>query len=714
MSHEFQPGDLINDRYQVERKLGSGGFAHTYLVRDRQANDAPRAVKQFVPAMVRDDHRSKARELFDREIATLRELNYPQVPQFHDSFEWDEGFFLVQEFVDGKTYGELVTENLRLQKTFTEAEVKQWLQDLLPLLQDLHGRRIYHRDIKPANVIRPHNGGQPVLIDFGAVKWQMTTMLASGGAASSIIGTQGYAAPEQLLRGTADARTDLYSLGMTALVMLTGQEPQTLVNPDGEVEWDALTLPVSAEFATLLNRLVQMRPSDRYDSAKAVLSELQGWATPPTALDEAVPAVASVHNPPTVFDPPAAVATGAIAEATPATPASPSPSTERRRSNPPSMIAAAIATALVVLGGGGWAAIPHSNLCKTFNNCAKAGEWKTQYQDGREFLRVAQATGSTETVTGLEQTIANLESGIKRLEQVPSLSQDYEAAQQELTNAKTLKQQYEAQLATLRQTEGSYTQAEQDLSKARATLTSYQTVQELETAIATAKAALQALQGIAPGQPTHDRAQQLAQREAQLPKELGQLLTAEQAAVTALEKAKGLDRDIQQAETAAKQASEREKLANYRKAKSLIEEAIELLQNDDFSKTKSSGSIQSALQSYQNRQQAIGDMIAGLQPQPSRASSTTSSTSSTSSSSSGSRSRSNSNNSSSRASTSSGSSRNSARSSTRSRSTTARNNRDSGSSRSSNRSGSRSPNRSNRPANPPPANRLIVPPVELE
>lgn len=627
MSQQFQPGDLINDRYQVERLLGSGGFAYTYLVRDRQANDAPRAVKQFVPAMVRDDHRSKARELFDREIDTLQKLDYPQVPRFHDSFEWDDGFFLVQEFIDGKTYSELIAENRRLQKTFTEAEVKQWLQDLLPLLRDLHGRRIYHRDIKPANIIRPHNGSKPVLIDFGAVKWQMTTMLASGGAASSIIGTTGYAAHEQLSWGTADARTDLYSLGMTALVMLTGQEPQTLVNPDGEVAWDALTLPVSAEFATLLNRLVQMRPSDRYDSAKAVLRELQVWATPPTALDEAVP-VASVHNPPTVFDPPAAAGTGAIAEAT--MPSSSHP-TERRRSNQPLMITAAIATTVVVLGGGGWAAIPHSNLCKTFNNCAKEGEWKTQYQEGREFLRVAQATGSTETVTGLEQMIANLDSGIKRLEQVPSLSQNYEAAQQELTNAKTLKQQYTAQLATLRQTEGSYTQAEQDLSKARAALTSYQTPHDLETAISTANTALQTLQGIALGQPTHDRAQQLAQREAQLPKELGQLLTAEQAAVTALEKVKALDRDIQQAETAAKQANEREKLANYRKAKSLIEEAIALLQNDDFSKTKSSGSIQSALQSYQNRQQEIGESIAALQPTPPSSTSTVSNSASSTS-----------------------------------------------------------------------------------
>jgi serine/threonine protein kinase len=610
VSHEFQPGDVINDRYLVERTLGSGGFAYTYLVRDRQANDAPRAVKQFVPSMVRDDHRAKARELFDREIDTLQKLDYPQIPRFYDSFEWDDGFFLVQEFVDGKTYSELIAENLRLQKTFTEAEIKQWLQDLLSLLHDLHGRRIYHRDIKPANIIRPHNGGKPVLIDFGAVKWQMTTMLASGGAASSIIGTQGYAAPEQLLRGTADARTDLYSLGMTALVMLTGQEPQTLVNPDGEVDWDALTLPVSAEFATLLNRLVQMRPSDRHDSAKAVLSKLQGWATLPTALDEAVP-VALVHNPPTVFDPPAAAGAGVIAEAI--TP-SPSKPTERRRSNPPSMIAAAITTTLVVVGGGGWAAIPHSSLCKTFNNCAKAGEWKTQYQEGREFLRVAQATGSAETIAGLEQMVANLDAGIKRLEQVPSLSQEYELARQELANAKTLKQQYEAQLATLRQTEGVYTQAEQGLSKARAVLTSYQTSQELETAIATAKSALQSLQGIAPSQPTHDRAQSLAQKEAQLPNELAQLLKAEQAAVVALSQAKALDSDSQQAEAIARQASGSQRLANYRKARSLIERAINFLQSDDFSKTKVAQSIQESLKTYQERQRNINREIDRLQP----------------------------------------------------------------------------------------------------
>jgi serine/threonine protein kinase len=710
VSQQFQPGDLINDRYQVERLLGSGGFAYTYLVRDRQANDAPRAVKQFLPALVRDDHRSKARELFDREIDTLQKLDHPQVPRFHDSFEWDEGFFLVQEFVDGKTYSELIEENLRLQKTFTEAEVKQWLQDLLPLLHDLHGRRIYHRDIKPANIIRPHDGSKPVLIDFGAVKWQMTTMLASGGAASSIIGTQGYAAPEQLLRGTADARTDLYSLGMTALVMLTGREPQDLVNGDGEVQWDALALPTSAEFATLLNRLVQMRPSDRYDSAKAVLGELQRQLTPLTALDETVPAV-SPYNPPTVFDPPIAPDSGKSARDN-----APSqlPQPERQRSSQPMLVTAAIAAALVGVGAGGWAAIPYSNLCKTFNNCAKEGEWKTQYQEGREFLRVAQATGSTETIKDLERMIANLDSGIRRLEQVPSLSQNYEAAQQELTNAKTLKQQYEAKLTTLRQAENAYIQADQDLSKARMALTSYQTPQDLEAAIASAKAALQTLQGIAPGQPAHDRAQQVAQREAQLPKELEQLLTAEQAAVTALDKAKALDSNIQRAETDAKQTSENQRLANYRKARSLIEEAIKLLQNDDFSKTRSWDSIQAALQSYNDRQRAIDKIIADLQPAPSSTLSTASSTSSTTSSRSGSRSRSGS--SSTRASSSSGSSGSISRSN---RSTTIRITRNPPIRiRTSRNSGSVDRSRS-RPSQPrqqpkPKPSGLIVPPVELE
>lgn len=706
MSHEFQPGDLINDRYQVERKLGSGGFAHTYLVRDRQANDDPRAVKQFVPAMIRDDHRAKARELFDREIDTLRELSYPQVPGFHDSFEWDDGFFLVQEFIDGKTYSELITENLRLQKTFTEAEVKQWLQDLLPLLHDLHGRRIYHRDIKPANIIRPHNGGQPVLIDFGAVKWQMTTMLASGGAASSIIGTQGYAAPEQLLRGTADARTDLYSLGMTALVMLTGKEPQALVNPDGEVQWNELDLAVSPEFADLLNRLVQMKPSDRYDSAKTVLGELQGRSTPPTALDQAA-AAASPYNPPTVFDPSPTSGTTAIEDSQPL------PSRQPRSNRPP-LIAAAIAAALVVVGGGGWAAIPHSDLCKTFKNCAKEGEWKTQYQEGREFLRVAQATGSTATVADLERTIANLDSGIKRLAQVPALSQNYEAAQQELTNANTLKQQYEAQLATLRQTEGSYSQAEQDLSKARAALTSYQTPQELETAIASAKAALQTLQAIAPDQPTHDRAQLLAKQEAKLPDELAQLLQAEQAAVTALEQVKVLDAEIQQATAGASQVDQRQKLASYRKAQGLIEQAIQLLQNDDFSKTKSSVSIQRELQSYQHKQRTTNSLIAGLQPPPSSTASSQSDTPSTTSASSttsprsgdrsGGRSRTGG---SARVSSSSSSSFRSGSSSSR----TANRGGNSG----SNSSRSRPPSQPRqRPQPKPKPSGLIVPPVELE
>jgi tetratricopeptide (TPR) repeat protein len=225
----------------------------------------------------------------------------------------------------------------------------------------------------------------------------------------------------------------------------------------------------------------------------------------------------------------------------------------------------------------------------------------------------------------------------------------------------------------------------------------------LETALTSAKAALQTLQGIDPSQPTHDRARSLAQREAQLPNELAQLLKAEQAAVTALSKAKALDSNIQRAEADAKQTSDSQRLANYRKARSLIEEAIELLQNDDFSKTKTSGSIQAALQSYQDRQRAIDESIAALQPAPSSAPSTASSASSNNS---GRSSRSGS--SGTRASSGSRSSDSSSRSN---RSTTARPSRNSGSSSSSR---SRPPSRSSRPANTPAPNRLIVPPVELE
>ncbi len=287
----------LRSRFFALKPIGQGGFGRTFLAIDLAIDAADPlqsrcVIKQFFPQLVgsTQDHAwaEKASVLFRQEAAGLRHLGeHPQIPHLIDYVEQDGQQYLVQEFIDGQNLDQELTAN----GPFNEAQIRQLLDDLLPVLQFIHDRQIIHRDIKPANLIR--RGSQLVLVDLGAAKYATGTALAKTG---TVIGSAEFAAPEQV-RGKARYASDLYSLGATCVHLLTQMSPFDLYD-SGEGRWtwrDFLSQPVSPQLAAILDRLLQGATNRRYATAVAVLQDLAGDGTASVAM-AAHPAGSSAGN----------------------------------------------------------------------------------------------------------------------------------------------------------------------------------------------------------------------------------------------------------------------------------------------------------------------------------------------------------------------------------------------------------------------------------
>lgn len=281
-------GTLLHGRYKIIRVLGSGGFGKTYFAEDiRQPNGFKCVVKQFQPVRQDTLFLQTARRLFSSEVETLRKLgSHNQIPTLLDDFEQDQEFYLVQEFVEGRSLSQEFTKTRRLE----EADVRGLLQDTLQVLEFVHENQVIHRDIKPGNLMRRQQDGKFVLIDFGAVKEIQTQLTTEPGQTNLTIGigTQGYAPSEQLM-GKPLYSSDIYALGMTAIHALTGVQPTQLpTDPEtGEVLWRD-RVQVSEALAIVLDRMVRYHFSQRYASAGAVLHAL-AHPTERFAIDDTRP-----------------------------------------------------------------------------------------------------------------------------------------------------------------------------------------------------------------------------------------------------------------------------------------------------------------------------------------------------------------------------------------------------------------------------------------
>lgn len=267
---------LLRERYRPLKPLGQGGFGRTFLAQDEDIPSRPVCVvKQLCLANPTPQQQQKAIELFHREAQRLDELgSHPQIPDLLAHFEQNHLLYLVQEYIDGPT----LEQDLNQRGIFQEAEIRQLLQDVLPVLSFIHDRRVVHRDIKPTNLIRRRQNGQLVLIDFGIAKiLSSVTALQTG----TIVGSPEYMAPEQN-RGKTLPASDLYSLGMVCIGLLTGRSPADLFDPDHDRwNWQAY-LPagqvLSPSLIHILNKLLKNALNQRFQTADQVLQALNDLA----------------------------------------------------------------------------------------------------------------------------------------------------------------------------------------------------------------------------------------------------------------------------------------------------------------------------------------------------------------------------------------------------------------------------------------------------
>ncbi|MBC1223929.1 YARHG domain-containing protein [Nostoc sp. UCD121] len=295
---------LLNDRYQVIRTLGAGGFGETYLAEDTYMPSKRRCVvKQLRPIHNNPQIYQLVQERFQREAAILEELGgaNDQIPALYAYFSSGGQFYLVQEWVEGDT----LTGKVQKQGLFSEGAVQELFMNLLPVLDYVHSKHIVHRDIKPDNIIVRHRDGKPVLIDFGAIRESMGTVVNSQGnpTSSIVIGTPGYMPSEQAA-GRPVYSSDLYSLGMTIIYLLTGKQAQQLETDSqtGEIVWRQYASHVSPILAGVIDKAIAYHPRDRYPTARAMLDTLQNIANPipPTQPILTQPTIVSAPPPQTV------------------------------------------------------------------------------------------------------------------------------------------------------------------------------------------------------------------------------------------------------------------------------------------------------------------------------------------------------------------------------------------------------------------------------
>ncbi len=285
---------LLQRRYRGIYKLSGGGMSYTFLGVDEATDYLPCIIKQFSPHLQAKISTQKALELFHQEAIRLQELGkHHQIPEFFSTFEQQHHLYLIEEFIAGKT----LMQELQEKTAFNETKIRAVLQDLLPVLQYIHQNNVIHRDLKPDNIIRRESDGKLVLIDFGIAKYSPNLAQPLTG---TITGTIGYAPLEQIRGGKVYPASDLYSLGVTCIQLLTDMPPNELFDPfTGELIWrsylEVKGISISETLSQILDKLIQDLIKYRYQSATEVLQDLN-TLKPQSLSSDPAPALDVIIN----------------------------------------------------------------------------------------------------------------------------------------------------------------------------------------------------------------------------------------------------------------------------------------------------------------------------------------------------------------------------------------------------------------------------------
>jgi eukaryotic-like serine/threonine-protein kinase len=264
-------GTIFAGRYRLERKLGSGGMADVWLAEDQELG------RKVAIKMLHERYANDAQfvERFRREATHAAGLSHPNVVSIHDRGEAEGSYFIVMEYVEGRTLKELIVTRGPCPVPVAVSYVRQ----VLAALRYAHRNGIVHRDIKPHNVLVDHEGRVKVA-DFGIARAGSSQMTEAG----SIIGTAQYLSPEQARGAPVDESSDLYSTGIVLYELLTGEVPFTGETPVEIAMKHLSQIPeapstirpeIPRDLDLVVLRALAKEPADRYRTAKEMDRDLE-------------------------------------------------------------------------------------------------------------------------------------------------------------------------------------------------------------------------------------------------------------------------------------------------------------------------------------------------------------------------------------------------------------------------------------------------------
>jgi eukaryotic-like serine/threonine-protein kinase len=259
---------LVGGRYSITSYLGGNDGVETYLANNlRRQYQSPCLIKQIELPHSDDEGKIQLERRFAEELSVLERLGYhEQIPQLRDHFEENDEFYLVQEYIQGKSLAQKIA-----QKNLSTVEIVQILASTLSVLQFIHQNRLIHCNIKPSNLIVRELDRQVIITDFGILHEIKTSANLSVDSRRSE--RQNYWSPEQAA-GRPTISSDLYALGMTIIEALTGTKPAMFTRDQtGKLLWEQ-NLSLDRRLIRIIDKMIQLDLGQRYQSAEKVLSEL--------------------------------------------------------------------------------------------------------------------------------------------------------------------------------------------------------------------------------------------------------------------------------------------------------------------------------------------------------------------------------------------------------------------------------------------------------
>ncbi|HUN23572.1 MAG TPA: protein kinase [Anaerolineales bacterium] len=253
---------ILADRYRILQVIAQGGQGRVYLAADTRLSERRVAVKELLINEATQTRAQAAINFFKTEASMLAQLRHPNLPVIFDYFTSGENTYLVMEYIEGKTLANLMSES---PLGLPENQVRDWANQLIDVINFLHAQNppIIFRDLKPANIMLDKHG-HIKLIDFGIAR---VFKEVRGPSQDTIIaGTPGYLPPEQYGNSQTDARSDLYALAVTLLVLLTGIEPGHYGFQLPPVR--SLRPDVSQQMESALNGALRFDPAQRFSTVR--------------------------------------------------------------------------------------------------------------------------------------------------------------------------------------------------------------------------------------------------------------------------------------------------------------------------------------------------------------------------------------------------------------------------------------------------------------